>query len=56
VGPGQGNAPAVNTATWPLVGRVAERTQVVAAMDGGAGGVLFAAPPGWARPVSPSNA
>ncbi|HKA94071.1 MAG TPA: AAA family ATPase, partial [Acidimicrobiia bacterium] len=36
----------MNTATWPLVGRVTELTQVAAAMDGEAGGVLFAGPAG----------
>jgi len=36
----------VNTATWPLVGRVTELTQVAAAMDTGVGGVLFAGPAG----------
>ncbi len=36
----------MNTATWPLVGRVSELTQVTAAMNGEAGGVLFAGPPG----------
>ncbi|MFL6243838.1 MAG: AAA family ATPase, partial [Acidimicrobiia bacterium] len=36
----------MNTATWPLVGRVTELTQVAAAMDAGAGGVLFAGPAG----------
>ena len=36
----------MNTATWPLVGRVAELTRVTAAMDGESGGVLFAGPAG----------
>ena len=36
----------MNTATWPLVGRVAELTQVAAALDREAGGVLFAGPAG----------
>jgi DNA-binding CsgD family transcriptional regulator len=36
----------VNTATWPLVGRVTELTQVAAAMNREAGGVLFAGPAG----------
>ncbi|HMF04758.1 MAG TPA: LuxR C-terminal-related transcriptional regulator [Acidimicrobiia bacterium] len=36
----------MNTATWPLVGRVTELTQVATAMDGEAGGVLFAGPAG----------
>ena len=36
----------MNTATWPLVGRVTELTQVAAAIDTGAGGVLFAGPAG----------
>ncbi|HMG28299.1 MAG TPA: LuxR C-terminal-related transcriptional regulator [Acidimicrobiia bacterium] len=36
----------MNTAAWPLVGRVTELTQVAAAMDGEAGGVLFAGPAG----------
>lgn len=36
----------MNTATWPLVGRVSELTQVASALDGEAGGVLFAGPAG----------
>ncbi|HEY3095955.1 MAG TPA: LuxR C-terminal-related transcriptional regulator [Acidimicrobiia bacterium] len=36
----------MNTATWPLVGRAAELSRVVGAMDGGAGGVLLAGPAG----------
>ncbi len=36
----------MNTATWPLVGRVTELTQVAAAMEGEPGGVLFAGPAG----------
>jgi len=44
--PGQEGTRTVNTATWPLVGRVAELTHVAAAMDGESGGVLFAGPAG----------
>ena len=36
----------MNSAAWPLVGRVSEITQVRSAMDGAAGGVLFAGPAG----------
>ena len=36
----------MNTATWPLVGRVPELTQVAAALNGEAGGVLLAGPAG----------
>jgi AAA ATPase domain len=36
----------VNTATWPLVGRAAELSRVVEAIDGHAGGVLLAGPAG----------
>ncbi len=36
----------LNSAAWPLVGRVKEITRVRSAMDGEAGGVLFAGPAG----------